>query len=135
MGRVAKIKEIDRASCKRLRVEMDKVLIPLGKKLGVDISTGNASYSAENASFKVKVATLGADGTVRDEEAEAFKKNAFMFGLKPEMLNTTFKSFAGDTFEIVGLATRSRKYPVLAKNILSGKTFKFPVEQIKQHIK
>lgn len=135
MGRVKQIKQIDRASCKRLRDELDKVLAPLGKKLGLSISAGNASFTPENATFKVKIATLGADGTVRNEEAEAFKKSAILYGLKPEMLNTTFKDWGGDTFEIVGLATRSRKYPVLAKNILTGKTFKFPVEQVLAHVK
>jgi len=134
MGRVKQIKTIDRASCKRLRDELDKVLAPLGMKLGLDISAGNATFTAENATFKVKIATLSADGTVRDEEAEAFKKGAVLYGLKPEMLNTTFKGWNGETFEIVGLATRSRKYPVLAKD-KSGKTFKFPIAQVLAQLK
>ena len=130
MGRVKQIKQIDRASCKRLRTEMDKVLAPLGKKLGVSIFAGNASYDATNATFKVKIATLDTDGNVRDERAESFKRSAVLYGLKPEMLNTTFKDWNGDAFEIVGLATRSRKYPVLAKKVGTESIFKFEVDKV-----
>jgi len=137
MGRVKKIKEIDKSACKLIRQELNKTLETLGKKLGLSISAGNASFSPENATFKLNVATLANDGTVKSKEAESFKNLATLYGLKPEMLNTTFKSYSGESFEIIGLAARSNKYPVLAKNILSGKTqyFKFPVDQIKAYVK
>ena len=135
MGRVVKVKKIDRASCKKLRTELEKILEPFGKKFGIDVKTGSGSFSETSFTLKVEMATISADGKVQNKEAEAFKTNAFVYGLKPEHLNTTFKTWTGEKFEIVGLATRSRKYPILAKNLDNGKVFKFPAEQVKAFVK
>jgi hypothetical protein len=135
MARHAKIKTIDKATCKKIRAELDKVLEPFGRKFGLSVKSGNATYSENNATFKIKIATVDSNGNVQDAEAEAFKMNAFMYGLKPEHLNTTFESWNGETFEIIGLATRSPKFPILATNTKSNKTFKFTAEQVKALIK
>ena len=132
MARHKQIKTIDKTACKTLRDEMNKVLEPLGKKLGVVIKTGNASYDGGGnyATFKVNINTVSKDGNVVTKEASAFINNAVYYGLKPEHLNQTFSDWNGEKFEIVGLATRSHKYPILAKNNM-GKTFKFESEMVK----
>jgi hypothetical protein len=135
MARHAKITEIDKDTCRKIRDELNKVLEPFGKKFGLVVHAGNATYSENNAVFKVEVNTVDQDGNAISREAEAFTKNAFVYGLKPEHLNQTFKSFHGESFEIIGLATRSNKYPILAKNLENGKTYKFPAEQVKALLK
>lgn len=135
MGRHAKIRKIDKANCKLLRDELEKVLEPFGKKFGLSCSTGSGRFSENSFTLKVEMATIDKDGKVQNKEAEAFRLNAFMYGLKPEHLNQTFTSWNGEEFEIIGLATRSTKYPILAKNLDNGKTFKFPAEQVKTLIK
>ena len=135
MARHAKIKKIDKETCKTLREELEKVLEPFGKKFGINASTGSGRFSENNFTLKVEMAVVDSNGNVKNKEAESFKLNAFMYGLKPEHLNQTFKSWTGESFEIIGLATRSSKYPILAKNLETGKTFKFPAEQVKMMIK
>jgi hypothetical protein len=134
MGRHAKVKQIDRATCRKLRTELEKVLEPFGKKFGISVTTGSGRFSDNNFTLKIEMATVDKDGNVRNKEAEAFKLMASVYGLKPEHLNTSFKTWTGESFEIVGWATRSKKYPILAKN-KEGKTFKFPVEEVKTLLK
>lgn len=129
------IKKIDKTVCQTLRSELDKLLEPFGKQFGISIRTGSGSYTDKTFTLKVEMATVDGEGKVQTKEAESFKLNAFMYGLKPEHLNQTFTSWNGETFEVIGLVPRSQKHPILAKNIGNGKTYKFPAEQVKMLLK
>lgn len=129
------IKRIDKTACHTLRAELDKLLEPFGKQFGISIRTGSGSYTDKTFTLKVEMATVDVDGNVQTKEAESFKLNAFMYGLKPEHLNQTFKSWQGETFEIIGLTPRSHKHPILAKNVDDGKTYKFSAEHVKTLLK
>jgi hypothetical protein len=63
------------------------------------------------------------------KEATDFNRFAASFGITKKLGDTFF--FRYETYEIVGLKPRSSKYPLLAKNISSGKTFKFPANVAK----
>ena len=135
MPKIKKIKQFDRSELKRLDEEFDKHLEQIGKKFGIAIKRKGGSFSPTNFTFKVEASVIGEGGQVQTREAEDFKLHAWRYGLEPKDLNAHFLDFRGDEFEITGLATRRRKNPVMAKNIRTGKTFVWPVEEIKHLLK
>lgn len=118
---------IDKALLLKLRAEMNAALEKVAKDNGVLIKTGNASYTASTATFKVEIVSLSEEeAEVADElsssdvtvikAAADWKRSAMLFGLKPEWLGTKAKTIHGE-FEVVGLMPRRRKYPVLVKSV------------------
>lgn len=111
----------DRQTVRQYRQLMETVLKPLGEKLGVSISVGNASFTANNIRFKLEVAKVGDTGEVINKDAEAFSYNAVKYGLQPSDLNRTFR-FQGTTYKIVGCRPRSWKNPILIEK--AGRVYK-----------
>lgn len=102
------------------------------KEYGIKISLGNCTYSDSNATFKLEVSDIGDNGEVMTKEAEDFKRRASLYGLSPKDLGRVIKDpLSGEEYTIIGLKTRSTKYPILAKG-KNGKTYKFPVDVIKR---
>ena len=58
---------------------------------------------------------------------------ATMVGLADVEFGARFE-IQGTTYSICGLKPRSRKYPVLAKQIPTGKTYKFAVDSVKKAV-
>jgi hypothetical protein len=109
---------------------MQKALDEVGTELGLKITTGRASYTLSAASFKIEVATIGADGA-NTREATDYKDYAQSFyGLPADSLGKKIQ-MRGETWTITGMAVKSRKFPILAANA-SGKVFKFPAESVKR---
>lgn len=120
---------IDRATVKDLREQIQQVIDSNLKVEGLSIHVGNATFTPNNVVFKVECSTTK-DGVVMDKDADNFKRCAFLFGLKEEWFGQTFK-YGEKTFKIVGLrAKRGTKYPVIAENE-AGKRFKFPADFVK----
>ena len=124
---------MDRSTVKQMRSSLEGLFGEFEKKYNVKVQLGNASYSDSNATFKLEVSDVNADGSVLSKDAEAFQKQAKFFGLEPEDLGSTFKQ-NGQEFTICGLKPRSHKYPVLAKNG-KGQTYKFGADIVKMYLK
>ena len=122
--------EIDRPFLDKARTHIDKALAAVGKELGVNIKTGNCRYSSSTFTFKLEGCLIGDDGTAVTKEAESFKMLAASYGLKAEHLHKEFKQ-GGDTFQITGLNYKARKFPIQAKRISDGATYKFPVDTVR----
>lgn len=123
------IKTIDRETCRLLRDRIEQALAPLGQELGIKFNAGNASFNPSNVTFKLEAAITNADGSVETKEATDFKQLASLYGLKADDYGKPFSTFNG-TYNICGLARKSHKFPILAKNA-KGKVYKFAVEQVK----
>lgn len=117
-----------------LRDKLDVHLKTIEADLGFKVHVGNASFTPNSVTFKVELATVAENGTVLDAHAEAFKRNAFLFGLVPEDLGHEFTS-NGRRFKLTGLAIKSRKFPFLATDLATGKGFKFTEESVKRGLK
>jgi hypothetical protein len=116
-----------------IREQMNAALASVAEKNGVVIQVGNASFTPENANFKLTIATLpdGADPTASASELKAaadWKNQAVFFGLKVAWLGKTFTQL-GSTCEIVGLMPKRRKYPVLVRK--NGKLVLFTEDAVK----
>lgn len=123
-----KINSLDRTAVRRINEDIQSALDAVAKRYGVQIKVGNSRFSNTNCTTKIDISTVNEGGTVMTKEATDFNRFAASFGITKK-LGDTFE-FRYDTYEIVGLKPRSSKYPVLAKNLSNGKTFKFPANVI-----
>ena len=120
---------IDRQMVRLFRDRMQAVLDSLGHELHAKIVVGNASYTPDNASFKVEVAPVQADGQVVDKSASDFKRMAARYSLAPSDLGRQF-SLDGKQFILTGLNPRCRRYPILARGREDGKAWKLPLDAV-----
>ena len=124
-----KVTSFDRPTVKALRVDLDSALAKVAKQYGIEISTGNISFSGDNCSIKVKAAVIGDGGMVMTKEATDFARYA-KFELPGVSLGDTFMN-AGTTYTITGWKSRSRKSPVTAISSANGETYRVPVSLVK----
>ena len=124
-----KVTSFDRPTVKALRVDLDSALAKVAKEYGIEISTGNISFSGDNCSIKVKASVIGNDGTVMTKEATDFARYAKLHGLDAKVGDTFMN--AGTVYTITGWKSRSSKYPVTAISSQDGKTYKVPVRMVK----
>ena len=119
-GERMSIEQIDRNNIKSIRNAISNALKEVEEEYGLTIRVGNISYSLNEANVKVKV-SVGTDTTqiARNE----WDRGCRRFSLTPEMFGKEFYYMAG-LYKIVGIKTRSRKYPVLAQSMRNGKVFK-----------
>ncbi len=107
---------LTRAQLGALRVELERVLGPIGQRNGLTITVGGGSFDANNASFRLEVAEVRPDGTVMTKERSDFPRYASYFGLLPTDLDRVFVS-SGVAYRIVGIVCRARDYPVLVERL------------------
>jgi len=124
---------IDRPTAKHIATEIETALADVAQRLGVKITVGGTRFTEQNAKIKIEVATISSDGQVRSEAAENFGVYAYRYGLKPEDMGKTF-SWMGNSYEISGCSPRSHKYPILAKRLSDGKTYKFAAKLVREGI-
>lgn len=103
-------------------------------RFGVKVSIPSSiSFLASNATVKIEVSEVTADGVVQSKEITDFARYATRFGLKPTDLGKEF-NYQGDNYKIVGMVPRSRRAPVLAQRTKDVKQFLFPAISILQHL-
>lgn len=122
---------MERATVKEIRDRLQKAISDAKMNDFIlnkyNIKVGNATFGETSAVFKVEVATIGENGEIRDRKAEDFNLLASVYGLKPEDLGKSF-TYGQETYTIIGLNSKSHKYPLVVKKNSNGKSFKFPVE-------
>ena len=123
---MAKVTKITTSLLTTLREEIDEALAPVLKKYGMSAHTGNARYNDVDATFKLKV-MLGSND---DAAQRDWDRVCRLYGLKPEDFGSLFES-GGVQWEICGIQTRSRKYPILAKNE-NGTIYKFTADEVRR---
>ena len=114
------ITKIDRTFMKMSRAKIDDALKDLGDELGVVFQTGNGSYDGSTGHFKLEIKTIGENGEAVNPNAKTFQTYARMYGLSPDDLGRQFTS-RGKTFEITGLNTRARRFPIQANALKTAK--------------
>lgn len=117
----------------KVRERMNAVLSDLATEFGAELRVGQISYSANSATIKVEMSTLDESGEVVTKEAEDFKANAPLYGLKVDDLYREF-SHLGQRYMVMGCKTRSHKYPILCKNLTTGSMSKFPTALAQRYL-
>jgi len=126
-----KVTNFDKPTVKAIRMAMDNALAKVEKEYGITIKTGNARFSGDEVTFKVKANTMGNDGTVNTKEANMWDLHADMNGLGHLKVGDTV-NLQGKSFTIAGWNTRARKSPV---NITdqNGRGYKCSVAMVKMY--
>lgn len=124
-----KITNFDRVTCKAMNAEILAALAPIAKKYGLNVAGKGGRFSADNWVTKIEFAVINKDGVAQSKEVAEFNRYCHLFGLNREHFGEVFV-VQGRKFAICGLKPRAHKMPVLAKEIATGKTFKFRVGQI-----
>ena len=105
------ISNFDKPSIKAIRIAMDEALAKVSKEYGIKISTGNARFSNDEVTFKVKANVIGTGGVVKTKEAQAWDIYANMNGLGHLSVGDSVE-LQGKSFTIKGYNTRARKSPI-----------------------
>lgn len=117
-----------RETIRTLRQEAEKALTPIGQHFGLCVRLGGFRFGQHSAEVNV---VFSADGATREmtPAAELFLQHATEKGLEPRMLWQTFKTLTGE-YQIVGLAPKATKRPVIAIDNKSGYSSRWSVEEV-----
>jgi hypothetical protein len=122
------IKQFDKTNLQVLRVEMDSALQAISNKYGITIKAGNASFSGNECTFKVKLNTKGTDGTVITKEAKDFDRYKGLHGMDHLSVGDTIY-IQGSPYILTGFNTRARKAPINFTNSV-GSGYKCSVRML-----
>lgn len=111
----------DKPTLRQLRDDIDAALVTVGKKHGMSLTAGNASFNASNATFKLDCSMFNSDGEA--ETREMIDLKAFF----PEMVGLEV-SLGGIIGKVVGLSRRAKKYPFIVETTKG--LFKASAEQV-----
>jgi hypothetical protein len=119
--------EVTRQEVKVLRTKIESLL---DQELGNEykVLTTKASYG-EYGRVTIEFYKKDKDGQFESAMEGDFRFHATSYGLEPTDLGARFNQ-NGMTFEIIGLKPRNRKYPVIAKNVVTQQSFKFAPETL-----
>ena len=126
-----KVTNFDKPTIKAIRMAMDNALATVEKEYGITISTGNARFSGNEVTFKVKANTLNSSGSANTKEADMFDlyKNSIGLG----WLNVGDQILLqGKYFTLKGYNTRARKSPINIEDA-QGRGYKCSVEMVKMY--
>ena len=105
------IKQFNKTKIVQLRSSIDEALDRVAKEYGITISAGNCSFSGNEANFKLKLNTIGDNGTVITRESQ-------MWDLYKSRTNCSHLSIGdkitiqGNSYTLSGYNTRARKAPI-----------------------
>ena len=105
------IKQFNKPQIVQLRSSIDKALDQVAKEYGITISAGNCSFSGNEANFKLKLNTIGDNGTVITRES-------LMWDLYKSRTQCSHLSIGdkitiqGNSYTLSGYNTRARKAPI-----------------------
>ena len=126
-----KVSNVDKPSIKAIRMAMDIALAKVEKQYGIKISTGNARFSGDEVTFKVKANTIGTGGQVQTKEAQNWDMMAQVNGLGHFSVGDTIQ-LQGKSFTIKGWNTRARKSPINIED-QNGRGYKCSVSMVKTY--
>ena len=126
-----KITSFDCNTVKNLRSDIDSALAILSKKYGIEISAGNASFTASNVTYKVQASVKASNGITMTKEASDF--NTYGSRLLTGFTLGQTITLQGKQYTIAGWKMRAQKNPVIVSR--EGKTYRVSTEMIKMYNK
>jgi len=125
------INNFDRNSLAEMREAINNRLSFLELDYNIKIKLANISYSEKHFTAKVNC-DLVVDGEVVSPYATDFEEYKDLWNLNFPLGFEFSQGFGAseDTFKVVGLKTRNRKYPILAENLRTKKRYKFSVSSV-----
>ena len=126
-----KVTNFDKPTIKAIRQAMDNALAQVADEYGITINTGNARFSGNEVTFKVKANTLDATGSANTKEAQMFDLYKHSEGIGHLNVGDTV-TLQGQSFILKGYNTRARKSPIQIED-MQGRGYKCSVQMLKQY--
>ena len=126
-----KVTNFDKPTIKAIRMAMDQALATVASEYGITINTGNARFSGNEVTFKVKANTMGEGGQVNTKEAQMFDLYKNSEGLGHLSVGDTV-TLQGKSFILKGFNTRARKSPIQIED-MQGRGYKCSVSMLKMY--
>ena len=127
-----KVTQFDKPTIKAIRMAMDQALAQVEAQYGITINTGNARFSGNEVTFKVKANTVdGATGTAITKEAQTFEAVKWGEGISHLSVGDTV-TLQGQSFILKGYNTRARKSPIQIQD-MQGRGYKCSVSMLKMY--
>ena len=123
MEKAIQIKQLDQLTVQCIRQRLNVALNQMSENLSIMIELGSCNVRTSSCRFQLNLTLLDSKGNPIQEEIEAFKHNAVLFGFEDADLGKEF-NVKGQTYTISGFSPKSQKAPVLA-NSSDGKSSKF----------
>lgn len=126
------VTQFDKQNLKAIRVAMDNALAQVAQQYGITINTGNARFSGNEVTFKVKANTVdSATGTAITKEARMFELVKQQEGIGHLSVGDTI-TLQGKSFILKGYNSRARKSPIQIED-MQGRGFKCSVNMLKMY--
>lgn len=127
-----KVTNFDKPTIKAIRQAMDSALAQVASEYGISINTGNARFSGNEVTFKVKANTVdGATGQTITKEAQMFDLYKNQEGIGHLNVGDTI-TLQGKDFILKGYNTRARKSPINIED-RQGRGYKCSVQMLKMY--
>ena len=124
-----KVNQFDKPTIKAIRTAMDKALAAVSAQYGITINTGNASFSGNEVTFRVKANVVDTNtGSAITKEAQAWDQYANLMGIGHISVGDIVQ-LQGQSFTIKGYNTRARKSPINIEDSL-GRGYKCSVNML-----
>jgi hypothetical protein len=127
------ISNFDKATVKALRIAMNNALASVESEYGIKINAGNASFSGNEVTFKVKANTVGDSGEAQTKEATQWTMMASVNGLGHLSVGDEV-ILQGKSFTISGWNTRARKSPIEITDT-NGRSYKCSINMLSSYRK
>ena len=125
-----KVTNFDKPTIKAIRMAMDNALAQVAQEYGITINTGNARFSGNEVTFKVKANTVDSTtGTAITKEAQTFELVKHQEGIGHLSVGDTV-ILQGKEFILKGYNTRARKSPIQIED-QQGRGYKCSVNMLK----
>lgn len=131
----SKISKFNDSTLNQIRTELDALLAEFTQRTGVAFKIGRITYQQNTFTTKLSAAIVTSDSanvpSKYQVEQAAWKSNARMFGLNPDLLGKVVTGF-GFKYTILGLIPSRRKYPVLVHDHNRGSAVTTTVDAIQR---
>ena len=118
------ISSFDKATCRAIRIDLQKVLDAYAAKQGITLTVGNMSFTSEAVSIKMEAKVIGGKGMREQKIDSALKLQAMIDCLSLDVCSGK---------QLVGYNSRAYKMPYIYLQINTGKRFKTSRNQAKMY--
>lgn len=122
------IDRFTKENLRQLRSRLDPVLAEIGKEFGINLTSGNISFSV--GEFTLKVKGMATSAEAQADRQESHRRMASIMGLDPALLGKVF-THKGHQVKIVGFDPRKPKFPVICDDLTTGKSMKYTEASIR----
>jgi len=116
---------MDKQTAKTLLSELQKVAKKIANENSLYLEKTRGTYG--NEFVDIKLSFHESDQSTR--EKKNWNKNCNLYGFKKEDFGKNFTHF-GETYKVIGLNTKAKKFPIYGERIKDGKKFKFKAGSI-----